>query len=912
MVKALRSVLVTSFVFVIASTATAGDIGLISINSQEQADIATGHFSQAYARVGNRFVVSANDQVRTSLDQAGIAFEPVFSDVEASALYLVHEPFRKSLFSSVDLDDLGESVVLDGSTKLVAMSRAAAASLSRYSRAMAVPLEDQSIRIKYLPPAILASPNLDFPTDSLVDRVSQDSIYAYDQRLEDFHTRYIYTDSIDAARDWLVQKFQQFGYTNITTPSFYYDGQYLNNVKAVKLGYAEPDKVIVIGAHYDAVTYDQPTTAYEFAPGADDNGSGTALVLEIARVLADVPLRKTVIFMPFSAEEQGLIGSSHAAADFVATNTNLEVMFNYDMIGYVTDGYWDFDLYGGISGTYLPLTMAAAERNTELAPVSAPDDGSSDHKPFLQQGFQAINGIESDFNTPGWHTDIDLTIHLHFDYMADVVRMALAALAEVADGTYPITIDNVADVGDGHSLSFDLDGCAPDVPYTLYWGSTPGVYTDSSVIPAGNCSWILGGLDEGTTYYLMAIGQAPTGYRGVYGVEGSGNSFRRPRAPLGFAATADYLQLNLSWQANQELDLSHYNIYRRIDPIGPFQLIESNYGGLSYVDNDVAAHASYTYRVTAVDNDGYESDPSVEVSLIPASFDGGIALVDEFITRYDIPPTQADQDAYFDTIFGSHNYQLVKADEEGDVVVNADIGQYSSVFWIDDDPSPKSIVHSEDCLDWYGDHGTDIFVAGNKTLLSWKANSLNGMVRDEFRVYGVDSWGYADFVGAFGENGWPDVELDSAKGRVALSEIAALTPGPGATVIYSYDSYRDLTFEGQPVGLAYSGPQGKRVILSFPLWNLTTESATNLIAKVIEYFGDQGQTFDRGDINHSGTIDITDLAILVSHLFLELRPLDYPGEADMDGYPGVNIGDLHYLIEYMYLGGPSPTPPLSR
>ncbi|MCP4685080.1 MAG: M20/M25/M40 family metallo-hydrolase [bacterium] len=905
-----KAILLTVLLLMTASV-SAQDLGLVSINSLEDAELAENLFGTAYARVDNRFLVAADDQARSDLEVSGLAFETLFYDVSPSEMYLVLAPHHPDLLGSVDFDQLGRSVDLDGGTKLMAISRAAAASLVSQRQRMTVPLEDRSIRFYYMPPAMLAAPNLDFPTDSLVGRISQDSIYAYDQRLEDFSTRYVHTDSLVAARNWLRQKFIDFGYTDVTTPSFWWEYENLQNVKAVKLGYAEPDKVIVIGGHYDAVTYNQPTEAWEFAPGADDNGSGTALVLEIARVLADVPLRKTVIFMPFSAEEVGLVGSSAAASNFASAGTNLEVMYNYDMIGYVTDGYWDFDLWAGHSGIYLPHVMAAAERVSSLVPLDGGDGGSSDHKPFLQQGFHAVNGIEGDFNFPGWHTDIDLTIHLNFDYMTDVVRMALAALVEIADGTYPITIENVVDPGDGQSLAFDLGGCASDVEYTLYWGTTSGTYTDSSTIPAGNCSWVLDGLVEGQTYYLLAIGQAPTGYRGIYGVEGSGESWLRPRAPVGLAGTAKFMRLDLQWDANTEVDFSHYNIYRRVDPIGSFVLLETGYHASTYADTDVAAHAGYTYRITAVDNDGYESDVSDQVSLVPASFDGGIALVDETITRYEVPPTQADQSAFYDTIFGDHQYQLVLADEEGDVVANSDIGQFSSVFWIDDDPSPKSIVYSENVLDWFGDYNTDIFVAGRKTLLSWYTNTQNSLPRDEFLVHGIDYWGLADFVGAHGQGGWPAVVLDTNKGMVSLPEVAWLAAGPGAQVIYTYDSYLDHTnTEGKPVGLAYDGPSGKRVILSFPIWNLSTESAANLIAKVIEYFGDAGQTFDRGDIDHSGTIDIRDLSLLISYLFLDLQPLDFPDEADMDGSPGVNIGDLDFMVRFMFLGGPSPVPPV--
>jgi hypothetical protein len=114
--------------------------------------------------------------------------------------------------------------------------------------------------------------------------------------------------------------------------------------------------------------------------------------------------------------------------------------------------------------------------------------------------------------------------------------------------------------------------------------------------------------------------------------------------------------------------------------------------------------------------------------------------------------------------------------------------------------------------------------------------------------------------------------------------------------------------EGQPCGILYDGPKGKRILLSFPIWYLTTESVRNLIAKVTSLFGGSLQNFEKGDLDNSGTIDIYDVTLLIVHLYVDLEPLNNPQEADMDGYPGVDIGDLTYLIHYLFLGGPSPVP----
>ena len=136
------------------------------------------------------------------------------------------------------------------------------------------------------------------------------------------------------------------------------------------------------------------------------------------------------------------------------------------------------------------------------------------------------------------------------------------------------------------------------------------------------------------------------------------------------------------------------------------------------------------------------------------------------------------------------------------------------------------------------------------------------------------------------------------------------TPRPGATVIGTFHSLMGLPdWEGEPVGLAYETANGKRVLLSFPLFYLTPSSAEALMAKVLEYFG-TGIVYDKGDLDHSGTINIGDLSILLDHLFIDQLPLSDPEAADMDGRPGVSIGAVFILIDYLFLEGPQPVPGL--
>lgn len=255
--------------------------------------------------------MSAGPSELIQLERAGLEFEIVMDDVDPQTLYQLLT-LHEQILDPPGLDMLGEITDLGYGVRIIPLSRAAAVSVPELGHIIARRLDQSSVPFKYNPPAIVPALAEDYPSDSLASRINQDSLFAFDQRLQDFETRYCRTDSCLAARDWIVQKFRDWGYT-VTTPQFYDDG-WLYNIKVVKLGVAEPDKVIVIGGHYDSINLEGDR--WTFAPGADDDGSGIALTMEIARVLADVPLRKTIIFMPFAAEEIGLLGSKEAASVF--------------------------------------------------------------------------------------------------------------------------------------------------------------------------------------------------------------------------------------------------------------------------------------------------------------------------------------------------------------------------------------------------------------------------------------------------------------------------------------------------------------------------------------------------------------------------------------------------------------------
>ena len=161
---------------------------------------------------------------------------------------------------------------------------------------------------------------------SVVDLVSGDSIFNNIALLEQME-RYT-TDNNFECVNHLISCFDNDGLDTIYLQN-YAQGR-LPNIIAVKYGTLFPDSIFVLGAHYD--------TYISGAPGADDNASGTSGVLEAARLLSEYEFEQTIMFVLFSGEEIGRIGSIAFADSLANNNIEISSMINLDMISYVNEG----------------------------------------------------------------------------------------------------------------------------------------------------------------------------------------------------------------------------------------------------------------------------------------------------------------------------------------------------------------------------------------------------------------------------------------------------------------------------------------------------------------------------------------------------------------------------------------------
>jgi hypothetical protein len=299
-------------------------------------------------------------------------------------------------------------------------------------------LPSRSVR-PYLRPAVSVAlpappaPAQDPLVNTIVSLVSSFSLSSGVQSLQDFQTRYASTSNCEAAGEYIYSTFSGLGLDDVRFAPFTFSGSYSSrNVVAEKTGETYPDDILVICSHYDSTSPSRLT----LAPGADDNASGTAAVLEAARVLAAFPLDFTVRFIAFSAEEWGLYGSRAYAAAARQAGESIVGVINLDMIAFADALPEDLQIIvNEASGWLADLFLVAASNYGVLGATKTVDASFvySDHAPFWDSGYAALLAIEDEpLHNPYYHQTTDTLDKLNLEFFASATRASLGLLAELA------------------------------------------------------------------------------------------------------------------------------------------------------------------------------------------------------------------------------------------------------------------------------------------------------------------------------------------------------------------------------------------------------------------------------------------------------------------------------------------------
>jgi hypothetical protein len=300
----------------------------------------------------------------------------------------------------------------------------------------------------FLPPVIINQP--DSIVQVIMQQVSSDSLHAYLDTLATFYNRNSASDTVSlttgigAARRWAYQKFAEISadnYNRLLPSYFQFDNSLIcgvvqhRNILAVLPGADTADKsIVIIEAHIDSRCKDLCSDSC-LAQGMEDNGSGTALVVELARVMSKCVYARTIVFMLTIAEEQGLYGAQAFAAYAVQQGIPIHAVLNNDIVGGIfcghtssppsCPGFGDIDSmhvrlfsYGGFNShhkqyarfvklEYKEEVLPTVAVSTDIMIMSAEDrtGRGGDHIPFRQYQFTAIRMTSANENGDANTTD---------------------------------------------------------------------------------------------------------------------------------------------------------------------------------------------------------------------------------------------------------------------------------------------------------------------------------------------------------------------------------------------------------------------------------------------------------------------------------------------------------------------------
>lgn len=263
----------------------------------------------------------------------------------------------------------------------------------------------------------------------------------------------------DNAAEYIARKFRSYGleveFGHFEHRRLSLDGELtgiytMRNVIATLPGSGpNSDRYYLMTAHYDNIA--SKTEGWEEdwrtlpAPGAVDNASGVAGILEAARVLSQQEFDFTVKFIAFSGEELGLFGSKHFAELAKAEGYPILGVLNFDMIGHDDDDILDLHVVGNKDSEWLVNAFRNARElydiKLDFHKIIDSEFVYSDHSPFWESGFSAVMvGEESSFESPEWpefiHSKEDTTDKLNLDIGERAVKLTVATIAELA---VPIT-----------------------------------------------------------------------------------------------------------------------------------------------------------------------------------------------------------------------------------------------------------------------------------------------------------------------------------------------------------------------------------------------------------------------------------------------------------------------------------------
>ena len=276
----------------------------------------------------------------------------------------------------------------------------------------------------------------------MLNQVNMDSLEATVQHLQDYGNRIWNSNNAFAASDWIASRMEALGLEVEQQPfnanTWMGSGAAAPNVIGIQRGTLYPDTYVVCGSHFDSFSY-EAMFGSGTAPGADDNATGVASVLESARIMTQYEFEYSIIYCAYGCEEMGLYGSEAYASRCQQQGMDIIGYFNNDMNGYLYGDQIHIDCIYPNSvepiGTYYMNVGEVYYPELPIRHVNF-NEGDSDHTSFNNHGYMGIYPFEDYQNySPYIHTPNDVigTSVNSFAMSQQYCQMNIACLAEIAN-----------------------------------------------------------------------------------------------------------------------------------------------------------------------------------------------------------------------------------------------------------------------------------------------------------------------------------------------------------------------------------------------------------------------------------------------------------------------------------------------
>jgi hypothetical protein len=266
---------------------------------------------------------------------------------------------------------------------------------------------------------------------NIVSNTSQINVLNDLTAFENFGIKTVGSSALANTENWITSRYQSLGYTDVVLQPFTYSAGTSNNIIVTKTGTLYPNTFLIIDAHYDTIN----------GPGTNDNGTGTVLLLELARLLKNVETEYSIKFIHFSGEEDGLVGSNYYVNNTVIPqNLDIRLVLNIDEVGGVNGMTNDTvvcerDLSSpqsnnaasnAATNSLAILIELYSNLETEISNAYA-----SDYVPFENNG-EIITGLYESNVSPVNHTINDNLANMDVPYAYEVIKGSLGAALEFA------------------------------------------------------------------------------------------------------------------------------------------------------------------------------------------------------------------------------------------------------------------------------------------------------------------------------------------------------------------------------------------------------------------------------------------------------------------------------------------------